>query len=266
MSLFHYVLVADPDLVSSDALESMCEAFDEVLTPWAQTWGFDGVLGECITGASAHNDADFVVSFTTKDAVPGALAYHDESGDVPYAHVLVDVIRAYGGADLTGAEGLSVAASHEIAEALADLFCSTWCLLPSGVEFLAQEVSDPVQGAIVRASNGVDVADAVYPRYFDPQAVKGPFDIAGIVERPFQLTSGGYQIVYDVPRGGKIKQVFGEEMPEHVRAYRSREGSRAARRVARSPAAPTLASPAAAAPAAPSPFAPRPYQPFARKA
>jgi hypothetical protein len=71
----------------------------------------------------------------------------------------------------------------------------------------AYETADPVEALSFKVS-GISMTDFVYPSYFEgfrkPGSTK--FDQLNKVKRPFQILSGGYQIIF---KNGKWSQVFG---------------------------------------------------------
>lgn len=118
---------------------------------------------------------EYVYSFvpTLADA-PGASAYHDENGDgVPVAFCAVTTCGS-----LTGPDGVSVDATHELCEAAADPGCNTMCDNGNG-QLIAYEVCDPVETQTYEShspsAKGVQVTNFVFPSWFNPKG-KAPFD------------------------------------------------------------------------------------------
>jgi hypothetical protein len=131
---------------------------------------------------------------------PGALAYHDLTVDgLPMSKVFVKTT-------LADHALVSVSASHELVEMLVDPGIQMMCTGPKPDTFYAYESADPVEEAVYTI-NDIPMSDFVYPSYFEsfraPASVK--FDHMGLISRPFQILSGGYQIIYD----GQWGQVFG---------------------------------------------------------
>jgi len=89
----------------------------------------------------------------------------------------------------------------------------------------AYESADPVE-ELSYLVKGIAMTDFVYPSYFEnfrkPGSVQ--FDRLKKVNKPFQILSGGYQIIF---KNGKWSQVFGSEakkkrfMKEDRRCHRS---------------------------------------------
>jgi hypothetical protein len=102
----------------------------------------------------------------------------------------------------------------------------------------AYEAADPVEDdSLAFSVNGFKMTDFIYPSYFEifrkPGSTK--FDYRGKVGRPFQVLSGGYQIVF---KNGKWSQVTasavksralkGEDRRQHrseIRPKRTRKRS-----------------------------------------
>jgi hypothetical protein len=119
-----------------------------------------------------------------------ALAYHDLTPDgFPLSKVFVRTIRDAG-------ESLSVSASHELVEMLVDPGINLYSTGPDDKAVYAYESADPVE-ALSFDVNGVQMSDFVYPSYFEVfrKAGSTKFDYMGKVKRPFQILSGGYQII-----------------------------------------------------------------------
>jgi hypothetical protein len=132
---------------------------------------------------------------------PGALAYHELTPDgLPISKVFVRTTIKDG-------DSVSVSASHELVEMLVDPAINLMTTGPDPKAVYAYESADPVE-ELSFPINGIQLSDFVYPSYFEafhaPASVK--FDQMGKVTKPFQILSGGYQIVF---KGGKWSQVHG---------------------------------------------------------
>ena len=137
---------------------------------------------------------------------PGALAYHDLTPDgFPVAKVFVRTTLQNG--DL-----VSVSASHELVEMLVDPAINLMTTGPDPKTIYAYESADPVE-ELSFPVNGIQMSNFVYPAYFEsfhkPGSVK--FDQMGKVNKPFQILSGGYQIIF---KGNKWSQVHGSASKE----------------------------------------------------
>jgi len=88
----------------------------------------------------------------------------------------------------------------------------------------AYESADPVEALTFNVS-GIPMSDLVYPAYFEifhkPGSVK--FDHLDKVNKPFQILSGGYQIVF---KNGKWTQIFSSASKKKSFAQEDRRGHR----------------------------------------
>lgn len=153
---------------------------------------------------------------------PGALAYHDLTPDgLPQSKVFVRTTIKNG--DL-----VSVSASHELVEMLVDPAINMMTTGPDPKIIYAYESADPVE-ALTFNVNGIPMTDFVYPSYFEdfhkPGSVK--FDYLNKVNKPFQILSGGYQIIY---KNGKWSQVFASASKEKVFTREDRRDHRSEQR------------------------------------
>jgi hypothetical protein len=152
------------------------------------------------SGFQAGNWA--VVFLDTADA-PNALAYHDLTPDgFPLSKVFVKTI-------LDDKASLSAATSHELVEMLVDPAINMWTVGPTAGTFYAYESADPVEEETFTL-DGFEMTDFVYPAYFEGfrKAGSTQFDYLKKVTKPFQLLSGGYQIVF---KNGKETQITGSK-------------------------------------------------------
>jgi hypothetical protein len=110
----------------------------------------------------------------------------------------------------------------------ADPNCNLYADIGAGVS-VAVEIADPVENDTYPVGTGeVTVSSFVTPAWFDPSASEGArFDHLGKVHGPFQMTKGGYVVLFEE---GKVKQVFGEEYPEWRKASKRVGVARTARR------------------------------------
>jgi hypothetical protein len=152
---------------------------------------------------------------------PGALAYHDLTPDgLPESKVFAKTT-------LADHQLVSVSASHELVEMLVDPATNMMTTGPSPRLMYAYESADPVE-ELSFAVDGIQMSDFVYPAYFEtfhkPGSVQ--FDYLKKVKKPFQILSGGYQIIF---KNGKWSQVYGSEakkkrfQKEDRRGHRSEE-------------------------------------------
>ena len=155
----------------------------------------------------------------------GALAYHDLTPDgLPQAKVFVKTT-------LDNNDLVSVSASHELVEMLVDPATNMMTTGPDRTTIYAYESADPVE-ALSFAVNGIAMSDFVYPSYFEDFRQPGsvPFDQMNQVNQPFQILSGGYQIIF---QNGQFSQVFGSEEKRKAFAREDRREHRSELRAKR---------------------------------
>jgi len=153
---------------------------------------------------------------------PGALAYHDLTPDgLPQSKVFVKTTIDNG--DL-----VSVSASHELVEMLVDPAINMMTTGPDPKIIYAYESADPVEALSFKVK-GIPMSDFVYPSYFEvfhkPGSVQ--FDRLKKVNKPFQILSGGYQIIF---KNGKWTQIYGSASKKKSFAKEDRRGHRSEER------------------------------------
>lgn len=153
---------------------------------------------------------------------PDALAYHDLTPEgLPLAKVFVRTT-------LKNKDLVSVSASHELVEMLVDPAINLLTTGPDPKIIYAYESADPVEQLSFDV-NGIPLSDFVYPAYFEtfhkPGSVR--FDYLNKVKKPFQILSGGYQIIF---KNGKWSQVFGSATKKKQFAREDRRGHRSEQR------------------------------------
>jgi len=161
--------------------------------------------------------------------IQGALGYHDESADIPYAKVFVKSILQNSGVMLysTNSKLPTVAQtiSHEVFEMIVDLRANCWWNDFSGYTLYAAEVCDPVESNIVpvKTIGGtvVGMSDWVLPAWSDPQAKIGPFNHLDTIKKPLTVDKGGYLITLT---NGKYTNIFGSEISAHTKANMCKRG------------------------------------------
>lgn len=149
--------------------------------------------------------------------VQGALAYHDLTPDgLPLSKVFVKTT-------LKNGDKVSVSASHELVEMLADPAINLMSSGPKNMIY-AYETADPVEQEEFLV-DGISMSDFVYPSYFEAfrKANSDRFDHLGKVKRPFQILPGGYQIVL---KNGKWTQLYGSKAKEKRFKKEDRRGHR----------------------------------------
>jgi len=134
---------------------------------------------------------------------PGALAYHDLTPDgLPESKVFVKTTIQNG--DL-----VSVSASHELVEMLVDPAINLLTTGPDAEAFYAYESADPVEETSFPV-NRIPMSNFVYPAYFESFRQPGSthFDRMHVVTAPFEILSGGYQLIF---KDGEWQSVFGSD-------------------------------------------------------
>ncbi|MGH7183900.1 MAG: hypothetical protein ACREJN_18245, partial [Nitrospiraceae bacterium] len=123
---------------------------------------------------------------------------------------------------------VSVSASHELVEMLVDPAINMMTTGPNPKIMYAYESADPVE-ALSYKVNGIPMSDFIYPAYFE--AFRKPrssqFDRLKKVTKPFQILSGGYQIIF---KNGKWTQVFGSAAKKKAFAHEDRRLHRSEQR------------------------------------
>lgn len=153
---------------------------------------------------------------------PGALAYHDLTPDgLPISKVFVRTT-------LQNHDLVSVSASHELVEMLVDPAINMMTTGPDPKAVYAYESADPVEALSFKV-NGIPMTDFVYPAYFEAFHKTGSvqFDRLKKVSKPFQILTGGYQIIF---KNGKWSQVFGSASKKKRFALEDRRGHRSTKR------------------------------------
>jgi len=156
---------------------------------------------------------------------PGALAYHDLTPDgLPEAKVFVKTT-------LDNHDLVSVSASHELVEMLVDPAINLMTTGPDPKVIYAYESADPVE-ALSFEVDGIPMSDFVHPAYFENFHKPGsvPFDHLGKVTKPFEILSGGYQIIF---KNGEWSQIFGSAAKKKSFAREDRRGHRSEQRAAK---------------------------------
>jgi len=198
--------------VNFDALIAAMQAYvNQHITP---IWGTPAKL---IKTTDFVKDAWAMVFLDNADQ-PGALAYHDLTpGGLPLSKVFVKTT-------LEDGELVSVSASHELVEMLVDPAINMMTTGPDAKTMYAYESADPVE-ALSFDVKGIAMSDFVYPAYFEVfrKARSAQFDHLNKVKKPFQILSGGYQIIF---KNGKWTQVFGSASKEKSFAREDRRGHR----------------------------------------
>lgn len=205
--------------VDFDALIAAMQAYvDHDIVP---VWG---------TPAKLVKSTDFIkgawaMVFLDDADQPGALAYHDLTPDgLPVSKVFVKTT-------LDNHDLVSVSASHELVEMLVDPAINLMTTGPNPKIIYAYESADPVE-ALSYEVNGIPMSDFVYPAYFEVfrKRKSAQFDRLKKVTKPFQILSGGYQIIF---KNSKWTQVFGSSAKQKAFAREDRRLHRSEQRKAK---------------------------------
>jgi len=208
--------------VNFDALiKAMQKYVDNFVAP---VWGTPAKLVK----TTGFKKGAWAMVFLDDADQPGALAYHDLTPDgLPQSKVFVKTT-------LQNHDLVSVSASHELVEMLVDPAINLMTTGPDPKTIYGYESADPVENLSFPV-NGIQMSDFVYPAYFEDFHKPGSeqFDQMKKVKKPFQILSGGYQIVF---KNGKWSQVFGSAAKkkafakEDRREHRSEQRERAEKR------------------------------------
>jgi hypothetical protein len=168
-------------------------------------WGINAILTHIYPPAKPPATSWVIGLFDDADQAD-ALGYHDVTpAGLPLAKVFVRTTRANGAS-------VSVVASHELLEMLADPWINVWimdAINPS--RFWIREVCDPVEAdADGYHIDIVLVSNFVLPSYFQPDLkLKPPFDFLHELTKPIPaLRSGGYLSYVE---NGQVGQIFGAD-------------------------------------------------------
>ncbi len=200
----------------SALIEAMQVFVNECVVP---AWGTPAKLVE----STGYLKGAWAMLFLDSADQPGALAYHDLTPDgLPQSKVFVKTT-------LDNHDLVSVSASHELVEMLVDPDVT---IMTTGLDpkvMYAYESADPVE-ELSFPVNGIPMTDFVYPAYFEGHHKAGSvrFDQMNKVDKPFQILSGGYQIVY---KNGKWSQLFASASKKKGFGREDRRGHRSEQRL-----------------------------------
>ena len=202
-------------------LEAIAEALTtQVQRDFAPAWGVEaarftvGGRGDKIHFFDSAREADDFGWHVTDDR------------GLPYAHVFAAASINHGNDWTKGAEAVSVTASHEALEMLADPRANEFCF-DGRRRLWAREVCDPVQSReykILTEDKRVAVSNFVLPAYFNPWAA-GPYDHLRVLDEPFSIHEGGYAVFQNTSEeqerfGRGFGVTFDDAMPEWQRTLK----------------------------------------------
>jgi hypothetical protein len=206
--------------VPTGALDAIAEALTvQIERDLAPAWGLSPA--RVSVGGRGHK-----IHFFDSSHQAGDYGWHNVDGDgLPYAHVFADPSFTAGSDWTSGADAISVSASHEALEMLADPAANEYSF--NGARRMwAREVCDAVQAntyQIVAHGVRVAVSNFVLPAFFNPWA-DGPYDHLGVLQEPFSLAKGGYAILeratHDHELDGRFHVEFDDAVPEWQRSQK----------------------------------------------
>lgn len=232
MAATTYYVVNSSSCISNDDVQVMVQACNTFLPIVARAWSVLAPAVVFTSGQAQIATSDALFNIIDRDpSQPDALAYHTENASQVIGNILAQTILDNGGVALFQDRATPTIASalfHELAEALMDPTVNNWYLAPDGTMYAA-EVCDPVQDNIVPIKVGgqtVGLSDFIYPAWRDSQS-SGPYNYLKTLTSPFQIAKGGYAVVF---QDGQINQVFGELMPQWLKAAKQNSGRLASRK------------------------------------
>lgn len=191
-----------------DKLVSALQSFID--SHFAPVWGTPAKLA--VTPGPDLPPGRWALVFLDDADAAGALGYHDLTPDgFPLGKVFVKTT-------IDAGDVVSVTASHELAEMLADPGAQLCATGPHDLIY-AYEVADAVESESF-AIDGIEMTNFVYPSWFESfwRAGSRKFDHLGTCRRPFQVRPRGYMPVFEPGRGWS--QIFGSKAGEKHYARR----------------------------------------------
>ena len=199
----------------------MINAINTMLPAFCTSWSLKQYTCIAAPPTTKVGGTGMYCVFLDTSTSPGTLAFHTESGNVPYGEVFVKTVLQYGGAILMGSNNtiptVAQAFAHEIFEMLVNPNINVWWQA-SNSTLVPAEVCDPVQSAVVPIKVGavtVGMSDYILPEWNDPQSTKGPYNFLNTLTRPFQMSKGGYLVSM---KAGSISYVCGSSASEYAQA------------------------------------------------
>src|SRR5947207_6817719 len=203
--------------VDFDALIAALQAFvDRCVAP---VWGTPAKLVK----SKGYVKGAWAVVFLDNADQPAALAYHDLTPDgLPQSKVFVKTT-------LDNHDLVSRSATHELIEMLVGPAINIMTTGRDPKVMYAYESADPVEQLSFKV-DGIAMTDFVYPAYFEVFHKAGSVrcDQMKKVNKPFQILSGGYRIVF---KHGKWSQIFASVSKKKRFAREQRCGQRSEGRV-----------------------------------
>lgn len=198
----HVALIADPQLVDPDELAKVAGALNEqVQADFAPAWHVRATVGAYATGGGYGT---WNVKVLDNIDEPGALGYHADKHNVPYAVVQHD-------------SNWAITASHEVLEMLADPFGGRMhaARLPEYVEryhetfglkhdssrvYYLLEVCDPCEAGSYEVGD-VELSDFLLPTWYRTNPTPAnAYSHVGTCADPREVALGGY-VSFSNPAG-----------------------------------------------------------------
>lgn len=236
-------IINQSTLVGADEFTLMAQACIQQLHEAAQAWGKiiphvtyeagDASSSEELVGAAkAAADAGAWVLVLLDDGTQaGALGYHTEQAGEIFGFVYAKPSFDSGSTALAGNYAVSSVLSHELLETLVDPDVNSWWQI-STEALVAAECCDPVEDTTYTIGidgHAVAVSNYVLPAWADVYAaVDARRDRCGVTTAPFQVSAGGYVVLWDTTKN-HVGQVYGETFPEWKKPLKARDISRAVR-------------------------------------
>lgn len=173
----------------------------------APAWGRVPEIVNFYPGGVVPNGAWEIAIFDSPDSA-GALGYHSLTPQgLPYGRVFINPVLDDGGTVMTGENSVSAVLSHEVAETFCDPTINLWADGPNSQDW-AIEVGDPVENdsyPIMAGPISVAVSNFVFPAWFSATPLPGAqFDYMRRCTAPYQITTGGYQVVRTAGQSSQI--------------------------------------------------------------
>lgn len=233
------VAIVNQSTVVSDADGStITAALNEILPQFCKEWSLSTYT--CVyVGKGRTSTIPIKIFLLDTSDVKSALAYHDQDDDFTYGKAFAKTVLSNGGVMLYSSNPkvftFAQAVSHELFEIIMDPYCNVWAVSPNGRIQYAYEVCDPVQSNVVTVQvkssskskslwlnkkssvvyTKVGLSDWVLPRWFNPEAIKGPFNHNNTLNAPFTLDKDGYAICLN---NKTIYTIFGQSVSESKKA------------------------------------------------
>jgi hypothetical protein len=222
------VINASTVLKDADVKAAVPALQKQVHDDFAPAWGVDADLIFVPRHGKPPTKAWWLAILDDSDQA-GALGYHDLTDQgLPLGKV-------FAGTDMRYGSKWTVTASHELLEMLGDPDVNLAAAIDrphGGMRLYAYEVCDACEAdQFAYKIDGVLVSDFVFPAWFESfrKHNSTQFDRQELIKAPFELLTGGYIGIYDVPSGSGWTQIT-KDGESRLYQLRPRVGSRRERR------------------------------------